>query len=74
MNMVLPNTMLKSNIYIYIFIYYENQTELSKYVCGVKRKYIDFKLTWEVIKRAQPITNGNNPVCRLCNQQPLCMR
>ena len=45
---------------------YENETELSKYVCGLKRKNIDFKLTWEVIKRAQPIADGNNPVCRLC--------
>ena len=27
---------------------------------------IDFKIYWEVIKRAQPIADGNNPVCRLC--------
>ena len=45
---------------------YENETELSKYVCGLKRKNIDFKITWEVLKRAQPIADGNNPVCRLC--------
>ena len=45
---------------------YENDTELSKCVCGLKRKNIDFNLTWEVTKRAQPIVDGNNPVCRLC--------
>ena len=45
---------------------YENDTEHSKYVCGLKRKNFDFKLTWEVIKRAQPIADGNYPVCRLC--------
>ena len=45
---------------------YENETELSKYVCGLKRKNIDFNITWEVIKRAQPIADDNNPVCRLC--------
>ena len=45
---------------------YENETELSKYVCDLNRRNIDFKITWEVIKRAQPIADGNNPVCRLC--------
>ena len=25
---------------------------------------IDHKITWEVIKRAQPITDGNNPIFR----------
>ena len=45
---------------------YENENELSKYVCDLKLKNIDFRTTWEVIKRARPIANGNNPVCRLC--------
>ena len=45
---------------------YENDTELSKYICSLKRKNIDFKIYWKVIKRAQPIADGNNPVCRLC--------
>ena len=45
---------------------YENETELSKYVCDLKRKNIDFRITWELIKRAQPVADGNNPVCRLC--------
>ena len=43
-----------------------NDTEISKYICSLKRKNIDFKTTWEVIKRTQPITNGNNQVCRSC--------
>ena len=30
------------------------------------QKNIDFEITWEVLKRAQPIADGNNPVCRLC--------
>ena len=45
---------------------YENDTELSKYVCGLKRRDIDHEISWEVIKRAQPIADGNSPVCRLC--------
>ena len=24
------------------------------------------EISWEVIKRAQPIADGNSPVCRLC--------
>ena len=44
---------------------YENQTELSKYVCGLKRKNIDLKITLDMKKRAQPVADGNNPVCRL---------
>ena len=45
---------------------YENDTELSKYVCGLKRSGIDYEISWEVIKRAQPIADGNSPICRLC--------
>ena len=44
---------------------FKNETELSKYVCGLKRKNIDFKIIWEMFKRAQPIADGNNPVYRL---------
>ena len=44
----------------------KNETELSKYGCGRKRKNIDFKLTRKVIKRVQSIADGNNPVCGLC--------
>ena len=50
---------------------YENETELSKYVCGLKRKNIDFKITWKVLKRAQPIADNNNPVCRLCLKESM---
>ena len=45
---------------------YLNETEISKYVCSLKHKSIDFTITWEVLKRAEPITDGNDPVCRLC--------
>ena len=45
---------------------YDNDTELSKYVCGLKHSSIDFEISWEVIKRAQPIADGNSPICRLC--------
>ena len=45
---------------------YENDTELSKYVCELKRNGTDFEISWEVIKRAQPIADGNSPICRLC--------
>ena len=45
---------------------YSNETELSKYVCDLKRKNIVFRITWEMIKRVHPLANGNNPVCRLC--------
>ena len=34
-----------------------------------KRKNIEFKITWEVIKKAQPIPDGNKPVCRLCMKE-----
>ena len=47
-----------------------NETELSKYVCGLKRKNIEFKITLEVLKRAQPIADGNNPVYRLSLKDP----
>ena len=47
-------------------VVYENETVLPKYACGLKRKNLDFKITWEVLKRAQPIADGNNPVSRLC--------
>ena len=45
---------------------YENDTELSKYVCSLKRRNIDHETSWEVIKRAHSIADGNKPVCRLC--------
>ena len=41
---------------------YENKTELSKYVCDLKRKTIDFRITLEVIKRVQPIADGSSGV------------
>ena len=40
--------------------------ELSKYVCGLKRNGVDYEISWEVIKRAQPIADGNSPIYRLC--------
>ena len=45
---------------------YENDTELSKYVCGLKCSGVDYEISWEVIKRAQPIADSNSPICRLC--------
>ena len=33
---------------------------------GLKAEKKDFRTTWEVIKSAQRIADGNNPVCRLC--------
>ena len=45
---------------------YKNDTELSKYVCGLKRSGVDYEISQEVIKRAQPIADGNSPICRLC--------
>ena len=56
--------------YFYCSIY-ENGTEISKYICGLKRKNIDHKITWDVIKRdistlSQPIRYDNNPICHLC--------
>ena len=33
---------------------------------GLQRKKTYHKIIWEVIKRAQPTTDGNNPICRLC--------
>ena len=47
-------------------VQFENETKHSTYVCDLKRKNIDFKITWEVIKRTQPIADVNNPVYRLC--------
>ena len=44
---------------------YKNDTELLKYFCDLKRKNIDFRITQEVIKRAQHMDYGNNLVCRL---------
>ena len=40
---------------------YENDIELSKYVYSLKCKKIDFEITWELIKIAQNICDGNNP-------------
>ena len=37
----------------------------SMFAEQIERK-IDFKITWEVLKRAQPIADGNKSVCRLC--------
>ena len=45
---------------------YENDTELSKYVCGLKRRGVDYEISWEVKKRAQPKADSNSPICRLC--------
>ena len=45
---------------------YENDTEFSKYVCSLK---IDFEISWKGIKRAHPMADGNNPVCRLCMKE-----
>ena len=44
----------------------ENENKLSKYVCDLKRQNVDFRITLEVIKKAQSIADGNNSVCRLC--------
>ena len=44
----------------------ENETELSKYVCDLKSKYIDFRIPWKVIKGAQPIGDGNHGVFKPC--------
>ena len=45
---------------------YENDTEFLKYVCNLKLKNMDFKISWEQIKMAQPKADGNNLVRRLC--------
>ena len=45
---------------------YENDPELSKYICSLKRRDIDHEISWEVIKRAQSISDNNNSVCMLC--------
>ena len=45
---------------------YENDNELSKYVCSLKRRYIDHEISWKVIKTAYPKVDNNNPVCKLC--------
>ena len=44
---------------------YENDTELLKYVCSLKCRDIDHEISTEMIKRAQPVADGNNQVCRL---------
>ena len=43
-----------------------NDTKVLKYVCTLKRRDIYYELSREVIESAQPIADGNNPVCRLC--------
>ena len=45
---------------------YENDIELSKYVCSLKRRNIDHEISWGVIKWAHPIADGKNLLCRLC--------
>ena len=35
-------------------------------VCGLKRSGTDFEISWEVLKTAQPIADGNSPICMLC--------
>ena len=52
---------------------YENETKLSKYVCVLKRKNIDLKITWEVLKRAQPIANGINLDFKLCLKKSMAV-
>ena len=45
---------------------YERDNELLKYICSLKRRDIDHEISTEVITRAQPVADGNNPVCRSC--------
>ena len=40
--------------------------KLTKYIYNLKRRNNGIRITWEVIKRAQPIVDGTNPVCRQC--------
>ena len=44
---------------------YRNQTELSKYVWGLKDARINYQITWKVLKRAQPY-NSLSRRCNLC--------
>ena len=42
-----------------------NSTELSKYVWGLQKRNITPTLSWEIIDRARPYTNGSK-TCSLC--------
>ena len=43
----------------------KHATELSKHVCQLKDKHIDYKIKWEIIKQASPYNNTSNR-CNLC--------
>ena len=56
--------------YLIRFLKFQNNCFIYISYIYLKRKNIDFKTTWEVLKRAQPIADGNNPVCRLYLKEP----
>ena len=57
--MITTKNLLKV-MYMKIILNFQNTI-----VCEVKRKKFDFKITREVIRRAQPKADSNNPVCKL---------
>jgi hypothetical protein len=42
-----------------------NSTELSKYIWGLKDNNVDHTISWKIIGKAHPCTNGNS-ACNLC--------
>ena len=47
---------------------YENETELSKYVCKLKRKNSKFSITWKIISHATTKRRPTNQ-CNLCLEE-----
>ena len=46
----------------------KDKTELSKYVCELKEKNTNHKITWKIVKQVTKPMNGNK-MCRLCTTE-----
>ena len=51
---------------------YENETELSKYIWGLKRKGVNYELRWDIIKRSN-LKKRKSGMCNLCMEEKLIM-
>ena len=45
----------------------KNSTELSKYVWNLKKKDIDYKINWSILKHTKSYSNASK-ICQLCRR------
>ena len=51
---------------------HSNETELSKYIWGLKKSRRNFSLKWSILKRATAYQSGAKQ-CNLCLEEKLCV-